>query len=48
MRFFLALGKPADGLVIESLQQTGPSEEPGITVMDTDADNASIFGMGRE
>ena len=48
MRFFLALGKPTDGLVIESLQQTGPSEEPGITVMDTDADNASIFGMGRE
>ena len=47
-RFFLALGEGVDEFAIESLRQTGSSEESGIAVMDTDADNASIFGMGRE
>lgn len=48
MRFFLALGEGVDEFAIESLRQTGSSEESGIAVMDADADNASIFGMGRE
>ena len=48
MRFFLTLDEEVDEFAIESLQQTGSSEESGIAVMDTDADNASIFGMGRE
>ena len=48
MGFFLALGEPVDEFTIESLQQTGSSEESGISVTDTDADNASIFCMGRE
>lgn len=45
--FFLALGGPVDEFAIESLQQARSSEESGISVMDTDADNASIFCMGR-
>lgn len=48
MGFFLAFGEEVDEFAVESLQQTGSSEESGIAVMDTDADNASIFGMGRE
>ena len=48
MRFFLALGEGVDEFAIESLQQTGSSEESGISVTDTDADNTSIFCMGRE
>ena len=47
MRFFLALGEPVDTPAEEALPQAAPLEEPATTVMDTESNTASIFGMGR-
>ena len=47
IRFFLALGEPVDTPAEEALPQAAPLEEPATTVMDTESNTASIFGMGR-
>jgi hypothetical protein len=47
MGFFLALGEPVDTPTEEALPQAAPLEEPATTVMDTESNTASIFGMGR-
>ena len=48
MRFFLALGEGVgDSISSEPRQQLASLEEPETTVMDTESNTASIFGMGR-
>lgn len=47
IRLFLALGEPVDTPAEEALPQAAPLEEPATTVMDTESNTASIFGMGR-